>query len=170
MRYLLILILILFAAMNPRSVSAVQRNTVYAADYREVKLRNFFLKYNSPLVNYAGDFINAADKYELDYRLVPAITGVESTFGREIPFNSYNAYGWNGGDWYFESWPDSINYVSKALKENYVNRGASEVWQIAPVYNPVTPASWGTKVLRFEEMIEKTAPVVTETLSLRLTI
>jgi len=140
------------------------------ADYREIKLRNFLQKYNSPLVSFTKDFIKAADKYGLDYRLLPAISGVESTFGMQIPQNSFNAYGWNGGNWYFDSWPNSIYFVSQALKENYVKRGAREVWQIAPIYNPVTPASWGAKVLRFEELIENTAPVVTETLNLHLTI
>ena len=31
------------------------------------------------------DFVTYADTNGLDYRLVPAITGVESTFGKLIP-------------------------------------------------------------------------------------
>lgn len=169
-RLTMLSVIVLMITFCLKPAVAYGANLRASSDYREIKLRNFLQKYNSPLTRFARDFIRAADKYGLDYRLLPAITGVESTFGREIPQNSYNAYGWNGGNWYFDSWPDSIYYVSWALRENYVNRGAREVWEIAPIYNPVTPASWGAKVLRFEELIEATTPVVTETLSLRLTI
>lgn len=139
-------------------------------DYRVLKLQKFLTKYQSPLVSYASHFVRASDRYGLDYRLLPAITGVESTFGLYIPENSYNAYGWNNGNWQFKSWPDSIFYVSKALRENYLNRGATSVWQIAPIYNPVTPASWGLKVHRLMEQIDQQPPIIKELLALRLTI
>ncbi len=163
---LAILIAVLFSFSF---ASKVQAAASYR-DYREIKLRNFFSRYRSPLAEFAADFVAAADKYGLDYKLVPAITGVESSFGLEIPINSYNAYGWNAGNWYFDNWKSSIYDVSSALRENYLNKGAREVWEIAPIYNPVTPAAWGARVLRFEQMIEDTKPVVQETLSLRLTI
>ena len=62
-------------------------------DYRVVSLKRFFEKYDSPLADYAEKFVKEADKYNLDWRLVPAISGVESTFGKRIPYGSFNAYG-----------------------------------------------------------------------------
>jgi hypothetical protein len=59
-----------------------------AFDFRVENLRNFFDKYNSPLAKYSEEFVTYADKNNLDYRLIPAITGVESTFGKNIPINS----------------------------------------------------------------------------------
>ena len=61
-------------------------------DYRDYTLRKFLEKNSSPLTPYSPDFIKLADYYGLDWRLVPAISGVESTFGKHIPGNSYNAY------------------------------------------------------------------------------
>ena len=86
-------------------------------DYRVENLRNFLEKYDSPLAPYAQDFVMYADTNGLDYRLVPAISGVESTFGKFIPVNSFNAYGWANGHYSFTSWEDSIAHVSETLEK-----------------------------------------------------
>lgn len=122
-------------------------------DYRVENLRNFLSKFNSPLIPYASDFVAYADANGLDYRLVPSISGVESTFGKQIPFNSYNAYGWVNGNFSFKSWPDSIAVVSQTLKSNYVDRGLASVYQIAHVYAPPS-TTWGGKVSYFMGKID----------------
>src|SRR3989344_1852416 len=93
-------------------------------DHRVENLRNYLQKYNSPLTEYAADFVSYADVYGLDYRLVPAITGVESTYGKRIPYKSYNAYGWANGEYKFNSWEDSIGHVSMSLRTKYIDKGA----------------------------------------------
>ena len=122
-------------------------------DYRIGNLRNFLAKYNSPLVPYAEEFVAYADKYGIDYRLVPAITGVESTFGKAIPYNSYNAYGWAGGDYRFNSWPESISTVSATLKNQYIDKGAPSIAQIARRYAPPS-TTWGGNVNYFMNKID----------------
>lgn len=131
------------------------------------KLRRFLAYYDSPLASYAPVFIETASKYNLDWKLVAAITGVESTFGKAIPFNSYNAYGWANGAYYFKSWEESIGVVSKTLRENYVNRGADTVEKIAPIYAPPSQ-TWAGKVLYFMDKIENFAPSKTIALELSL--
>ncbi len=122
-------------------------------DFRVENLRNFFNKFNSPLAPYAQDFVNYADINGLDYRLVPSISGVESTFGKQIPYESYNAYGWVNGDYNFKSWPDSINIVSTTLKNNYIDKGASTIMQIARRYAPPS-TTWGSHVTYFVGKID----------------
>lgn len=122
-------------------------------DYRVQNLKKFLLKYNSPLAPYAYEFVAYADQNDLDYRLVPAITGVESTFGKHIPVGSYNAYGWANGDYNFESWEDSISHVSKLLKTKYVDRGADTIYEIAHIYAPPSN-TWGSKVTYFVNKID----------------
>jgi hypothetical protein len=122
-------------------------------DYREYRLRKFLTKFNSPLTPYSRDFIAMADYYGIDWRMVPAISGVESTFGKHIPINSYNAYGWAGGNYRFESWSDSIKIVNKTLRENYVNKGATSITKIARIYAPPS-TTWGTKVSYFVRKID----------------
>lgn len=122
-------------------------------DYRVYTLRKFLTKYNSPLTPYSADFIAQADYYGIDYRMVPAITGVESTFGKYIPSNSYNAYGWANGKYSFSSWSDSIQVVTKTLKYNYVDKGATSIAKIARIYAPPS-TTWGGKVQYFVSKID----------------
>jgi len=117
------------------------------------KLEAFLANYDSPLAPYAEQFVRAADRYQLDWRLVPAITGVESTFGKQIPANSYNAYGWANGAFYFQSWEQSIDYVSQYLKEKYVDRGLDTPYKMGPVYAPPS-RTWAGKVVYFMKQIE----------------
>lgn len=122
-------------------------------DYRVENLRKFLQKYDSPLAAYAQDFVTYADDNGLDYRLVASISGVESTFGKRIPFNSYNAYGWANGKFSFNSWPESIGIVSETLKLKYIDKGAVSITQIARRYAPPS-LTWGTKVKHFEGKID----------------
>ena len=122
-------------------------------DYRVENLRNFLTRFNSPLANYAGNFVATADQNGLDYRLVPSISGVESTFGKQIPSNSYNAYGWANGEYGFKSWPDSINVVTSTLKNEYVDKGAASIVKIARRYAPPS-SSWAGKVKYFVGKID----------------
>lgn len=156
------IIMAIFASATPASAdvdiagSSAQirtKNTTDNADYRVVALSSFLEKHNSPLAPYAVYFVEAADKYELDWRLVPAIAGVESTFGKRIPHNSYNAYGWANGAYSFSSWNESIDVVSKTLRENYIERGAVSVYQISKIYAPPS-TTWAYNVKYFMRKID----------------
>lgn len=122
-------------------------------DYRVTNLKNFFEKYNSPLSIYADEFVTYADIYGIDYRLVPAISGVESTFGKHIPYKSYNAYGWANGEYKFTSWENSIDHVSMTLKTKYIDKGAPSIAKIAKRYAPPS-ATWGKNVKYFVSKID----------------
>ncbi|HTK03191.1 MAG TPA: hypothetical protein VL401_00245 [Alphaproteobacteria bacterium] len=122
-------------------------------DFRVSNLKNFLEKHNSPLVEYADEFVNSADTYGIDYRLVPAISGVESTFGKHIPYKSYNAYGWANGEYKFTSWENSIDHVSKTLKLKYIDRGAPSIAKIARRYAPPS-TTWGRNVGFFMTKID----------------
>lgn len=113
--------------------------------YRTELLRKYLNEVNSPLSNYSKEFVEYADKYQIDWRLLPAISGVESTYGKAIPFESYNAYGWANGKYKFKSWDDSIETVSKALREKYIDKGANTIEKISTRYAPPS-TTWAGKV------------------------
>lgn len=139
-------------------------------DTRAQRLEAYLTSHKSPLAAYASVFVAKADEYELDWRLVAAISGVESTFGKKIPANSYNAYGWNGGRYYFKSWEDGIDTVSRTLKEKYADRwGANTVWEIAPYYAPPSK-TWAGKVNYFMVKIDEGSKPARAALALNLTI
>jgi hypothetical protein len=124
------------------------KGDVYDFDLRIFKLQMYLKKHNSPLELYADHIVRTADKYGLDWRLVTAIAGVESTFGKRIPKGSFNAYGWVNGDYKFKSWEDSIETVSRSLKEKYINRGADSIEKIAKIYAPPS-RTWSGNVKFF---------------------
>jgi len=114
-------------------------------DDREVRLSVFLSGKDSPLSNYANNFIIMADRFAIDWRLLPAIAGVESSFGKAIPVGSYNAYGWGNGRINFSSWPESIEVVSRALSEKYYQKGLDTPEKIGPVWAPPSP-DWADKI------------------------
>ena len=141
-------------AIDTVSPSASIRQHAQTSDYRVARLRAYLAKHSSPLVGEAENFVEYADKYNLDWRFVPAITGVESTFGKRIPYNSYNAYGWANGAYSFESWDESIEVVTSTLREKYYDKGAKNINQIARRYaSPST--TWAWKVKYFMRKIDR---------------
>jgi hypothetical protein len=124
-------------------------------DDRVQILREYFASYNSPLASEAETFIIEADKNNLDYRLLPAIAGVESWFGTQIPYDSYNGWGWGVyGDnvTHFTSWEDGISTISKELRERYMDQwGADNVYEIGSYY--AADPAWAQKVTHFMDDI-----------------
>lgn len=162
--FLITLVAILLSSLSTTNVGAkkvVEKPKTFVdakqLDSRAVILKDYLAQYNSPLQYHAQDFIDAADTYQLDYKLVPAIAGVESTFGKAIP-GGYNGWGWGVyGDQalYFNSWRDGIFTVSKGLKENYVNKGLTDPYSMNRIY--AASPSWGANVSYFQKDIAKFA-------------
>ena len=123
-------------------------------DNRAIMLRDYLNQYNSPLADHAQDFSDAADEYQVDWKLVPSIAGVESTFGKRTPgsdlYPSYNAWGWGvygSQSLGFKSWRDGIFTVTKGLKENYINKGYTEPYSMNRIY--AASPTWGVRVSYF---------------------
>jgi hypothetical protein len=142
-----------FVVSASASLNTTQRQEKEVFDLRVFKLTMFLKKYDSPLEPYASYIIQKADEYSLDWRLVAAISGVESTFGKNMPRNSYNAYGWANGVYKFRSWEESLEIVSKTLREKYINRGADSVEKIGRIYAPPSK-TWAGKVKYFMNKID----------------
>lgn len=126
-------------------------------DGRAKILSHYLAQFNSPMQYHAQDFIDASDTYNLDWKLLPSIAGVESTFGKHIP-GGFNAYGWGVYGTqaiYFSSWRDGMFTVAKGLRENYLNRGLTDPYAINRIYaaSPV----WGRNVTYFIQDIDRFA-------------
>lgn len=106
---------------------------------------------NAPLADYAEKFVEVANKYGLDYRLLPAIATIESSGGKNN-FRSYNAWGW--GNKGFSSFEEGIEVVAKGLKTGYIDKGRDTVEEIAPVYCPPNYKNWARSVNQFMNEIE----------------
>lgn len=128
------------------------------ADARVANLKRFFRRYNSPLYDHAEFVVTTADKYGMDYRLLPAIAMQESGLCRVIPPNSFNCWGWGiygNTVTRFEDYEDAIDTVSRGLKKNYIDHGLVTASQIMSKYNPGSPnGSWANSVNGFIESLE----------------
>jgi hypothetical protein len=126
-------------------------------DSRVTILKEYLEQYNSPLIPYAGNFVEIADKYNLDWKLVVAISGVESTFGQQIPNESFNGWGWGiyGDNMIrFSSWTQGIETVSEGLRNKYINKwGAQDVYSIGRFY--AASPTWAQRVTYFMDSIDK---------------
>jgi len=104
----------------------------YRQDPRFQSLRGFFEKF-SPAWEYAHVFLEAADDYNLDWRLLPSLSWVESTGGKAALHN--NLFGWNSGRAQFASPRAAIHTVGYRLTHSgqYKNKTLDKLLM---TYNP----------------------------------
>ncbi|MBI2196689.1 glucosaminidase domain-containing protein [Candidatus Daviesbacteria bacterium] len=134
----------LYAAL-PQTESLIS-DEISHADGRAKIIENFFKTYKSPLSAQSETFILVADKYELDYRLLPAIAMQESNGGKKVIKNSYNPFGYGiYGEMVvkFSSWEGAIERVGKALREDYLNKGLKNPTQMMAKYTPPSLSKGG---------------------------
>lgn len=132
-----------------------------SSDYRVDSLSRFLKDQRSPMIESALTFVGAADEYGLDWRWLPAIAGKESNFGKVIPWNSYNPFGWgihSGRVMHFKNWDQAILRVAQGLQKNYFSRGADTLEEIEPIYAPpsvINGHSWLKGVSYFIQRLEE---------------
>lgn len=145
-----------YAAL-PAQLPAVS-SEIGVSDARPEIVREYLNYYNSPLLPFAEELIQVSDKYNLDYRLLPAIAQQESNLCKVIPPGSYNCWGWgihSAGSLGFNSFSEGMNIVAKGLKTKYIDKGYVTVPEIMSKYNPDSPdGAWGKGVQSFMEKME----------------
>ncbi|HTS62601.1 MAG TPA: hypothetical protein VMH28_11295 [Candidatus Acidoferrales bacterium] len=105
----------------------------YSKDARMHTLRNFFRRWECPAERYSETFIEAADVYQLDWRLLPSICFVESTGGKSAPNN--NMFGWDSGRAQFPTPAAGIHSVGYQLSHSDIYR-AKSLDRLLLTYNP----------------------------------
>lgn len=137
----------------PKLRNVMVATTVAQTDDRGKRLARFFASKNSPFVSDAEKFVQIADKYSLDYTLLPAITGVESSFGIHVPSGSFNPYGWNNGTMRFRDWVTSTEAVANGIRSRYARFGEVYAYAIGPRY--AGDKTWASKVTRYQREIAR---------------
>ncbi len=136
-----------FAALPNADISL--EDQVVSKDSRVESLRAFFQRNKSPLEPYSANFIDTARKYDLDFRLLPAIAMQESNLCKKAPKDSYNCWGFG---MYgrkivkFDNFGEAIDSVSKTLAENYKSIGLITPEQIMTKYTPSNNGDWAASV------------------------
>ncbi|NCO12249.1 MAG: hypothetical protein COZ34_03685 [Candidatus Pacebacteria bacterium CG_4_10_14_3_um_filter_34_15] len=141
-------------------------------DARAVIVANFLKRYNTPkplgvrrlnhpLVpeDYFGKFfVELADEYNLDFRLLPAIAMQESNLCVSTPrplnengnvVESYNCLGfgvYGKTVTMFPSFEANFEQAAKSLKKNYIDIGLDTPYKIMKKYTPPSDGSWAESV------------------------
>ncbi len=132
-------------------------------DARIGSLKEFLEKYKSELLPFTQNIIDSSDRYELDYRLIPAIAMQESNLCKKAPKNSYNCWGFGiYGKTFtkFDNYPDAIETVAKTLAKEYKEKGLVEPEEIMTKYTPSNNGGWARSVSYFMQKLPEYYPIV----------
>lgn len=132
----------------------------YGINFKDARIeiiRQFFSKYKSPLEPFSENIVKAADKYSLDYRLLPAIAMQESNLCKKIIANSHNCWGfgiYGKKVTKFDNYPEAIETVTKTLAKNYVAGGLTTPEEIMKKYTPSNTGAWANSVNYFMNALQ----------------
>ncbi len=103
---------------------------------RAQKLEAFFEAHGCPRPFHARDYVDAADRYGVDYRILPAVSVRESTCGWYARRN--NRWGWASMRVGFRSVERGIHYITRQLAFGRYYRGKDVEGKLR-AYNPGHP-------------------------------
>lgn len=124
---------------------------------------DFLTARNSPLAGYGRKFVDEAEKNDIDWRLLVAISGRESTFGLNACKRATNSFlGYGSCKMNFKSADDAIERVSASLGGNNPSTAhhydGKTTKEILRKYNSVIP-NYPQEVIRIMKMINSTDPI-----------
>ena len=122
----------LLAIPTAANLAQQPSHSVHPDDPRLSRLQVFFREAHSALERLAPDFLEAADRHGLDWRLLPSISMVETGCGRAAVGN--NIFGWDSGRKQFASVREAIRSVASRLNSSKLYRG-KDLDQILATYN-----------------------------------
>jgi hypothetical protein len=115
------------------NLAQLPSQSVYKNDSRLSLLQAFLRDAHSSLLPLAPDFLEAADRHSLDWRLLPSISMVETGCGRTAV--GRNIFGWDSGRKQFASFREAIRLVASRLGDSKLYRG-KDLGKVLATYNP----------------------------------
>lgn len=119
------------------------------------RLDDYFTKRDMPLSGYGIEFVRAANKYNVDWRLVAAIGVRESSGGKHMMNN--NPFGWGSAKIKFANFSEAIDEVTSNLggfdpdtEQYYKNTDTKKkLWY----YNGTVMRSYPAEVMNIMKMV-----------------
>jgi hypothetical protein len=122
-------------------------------DPRINKLQSFLELKKSPLAPHAAYIIEQADKYDIGWTRLVAISSMESGYGKNCPAASHNAWGIGKPFFYFDSWEEGIAYASELLGNHYtLNANSGIKAKYCPASDNCNP-DWANHVTEVSNQI-----------------
>ncbi len=136
-----------------RNETKIVTTVIESADARAQIIAKFLERYNSPIKPYefyGKKFVEIADRYQIDFRLLPAIAMQESNLCKTTnPDAPHNCLGFGihkSGTLDFDSYEDGFERAGSELKSYYIDQGLVTVEQIESKYTPSSNGSWASSV------------------------
>ena len=133
------------------------------------KIDTYFASRNLPLAGHGMGMVLAAEKYDLDWKLIPAIAMRETTGGKKacpITYKktgdiryTYNVFGWGSCSIKFESYEEAFETLARNLSGNnprtaYHYSGKTTV-EILKSYNPPSVVKdYSAQVIKIMDAID----------------
>jgi hypothetical protein len=131
---LAISVLILPVGVSIRQSAVPASWSVSVNDPRLLRLEQFFAQWDCPLRKSAEEFLIAADTNQLDWRLLPSISMVESSGGKDYTNN--NVFGWDSCHERFPSVQAGIHIVASRLANSKLYKDKDLDTKLS-TYNPL---------------------------------
>ncbi len=143
---------------SAEAISAEELALQTAREEKAAKIDAYFAQYDLPLAGHGMAMVIAAEKNDLDWRLLPALAMRESTGGKFICKDSNNPYGWGSCKIHFDSFEEATDTVAAHLggtmertARYYANKTTE---QKLKAYNSVIP-SYTADIFGIMNKIEK---------------
>lgn len=134
---------------------------IYSKDSRAQRINEVFKMYNCPLEGMGETFVFEADRNNIPWWLVAAVSFQESSCGKNTPkvsgIETYNAWGWavyGNTTWSFDNWARGIETVSKYFGDKFYSQGVIDLCEIMKTYTPPSNGSWCEGVKHFGDLIQ----------------
>jgi hypothetical protein len=150
MRMLLPSGLVVFAGMIAPPLAVAPHAQEKPADYRFKVLKSFFQKADCPAERYAQAFLDEADRNDLDWRLLPSLSFIESTGGKAARGNNF--FGWDSGKAEFPTPAAGIREVGYRLGNSSLYKD-KDLDELLATYN--SSADYGRRV---KSVMQQIAP------------
>ncbi len=137
---------------DAQPLASLTAQRLVSSDPRTERLQKFFSRLHCPVSNLSEEFIHAADDNQLDWRLLPSISVVESGGGKA--YRNNNIFGWANGTQLFPTIRAGINEVAFRLGKSALYRHRDVLGKLK-VYNP--DESYAASVLEVMNRISPTA-------------
>ncbi len=149
-----------FEAKPP--VTITSEDSLSGEDTRAAVIDQYFAKHKCPMAGTGEIMVAAADKYGFEYWWLPAIAWQESTCGKAMPNNSYNAWGYGiygTKVTRFTSWEEAVDTIARDLSKNFFAKGLIEPCDVMKRYTPPSNGSWCKGINYFkDEMLGYKSP------------
>jgi hypothetical protein len=130
-RAMRLLVVLASAACAPANTVADSSLTI--EDKRPERLEAFFQSFGCPAPHHVKEYVGTADNFAIDYRLLPAISVLESTCGVHQRLN--NRWGWDSARKGFASFRAGLEYIARQLAEGRYYKGKTLEEKVR-MYNP----------------------------------